>query len=146
MDNFWEVIAELKWDGNFKRCKQELLKKYSKPDVEEFEKFVRDLTTDLDKRFKHYAIPCGDDGWSDIRAEVVGRGQEFFENITVTKLHLMAIDTDYHESFIYIFPSAGEWVQEICKSAEDINKDIDYLFTKINWCSLVQNWTRLKSQ
>lgn len=103
MDIFWKIVENLKWDGDYKRCAKELKQSYSKEDIAKVESTVNNLMSDLDTRFGHYAVPCGDDGWSDIRAEVIGRGKESFDNITIEKLYLMANDGDYHESFIYIF-------------------------------------------
>jgi hypothetical protein len=43
----------------------------------------------------------GDDSWSDLIFEVVGRGERFYNAITVDKLREMANNDDYVESFHY---------------------------------------------
>ncbi len=48
-------------------------------------------------------IDVSDDGWDDLTSEVVGRGKEFYTNITVEKLQQMANDMDYRENFRYSF-------------------------------------------
>jgi hypothetical protein len=104
--DFWKIIEDLKWDGNYDRCKRELNSKYSEEEIDNLDCFVRNLMGDLYDRYKKdwlERIPASDDAWSDIRAEVVGRGKESFDNITVAKFISMAKNTDYNESFIYIF-------------------------------------------
>ena len=70
--------------------------------------FVRSKVNELGKRFHNDwlgdpGIGVSDDSWSDLRNEVVGRGKEFYENITVAKLQEMADSNDYNESFSYCF-------------------------------------------
>ena len=48
-------------------------------------------------------IDVSDDGWSDLRAEVIGRGKGFYNSITVEVLQEMADNLDYTESFGYSF-------------------------------------------
>ncbi len=102
-EEFWGIVANLKWDGNYIRCSRELNVNYSEVEILRFEKNVSILMNDLDTRFGEYAIPCGDDGWSDIRAEIIARGKKFYDTIGIKKIYLMANNTDYNESFLYIF-------------------------------------------
>jgi hypothetical protein len=72
------------------------------------EDFVNNKVIELGKRFHNDwlgdpGIDVSDDSWGDLRNEVVGRGKEFYENITVRKLQDMANVMDYHESFSYCF-------------------------------------------
>jgi len=109
-ENYWEQIEELEWskDHDYGRIEQ-YLKNYFLPlDIIALKNFVEDKQDDLMDRFDKYwladpGIEVSDDGWSDLTAEVVGRGKKFYESITVPKLQKMAINRDYEENFSYSF-------------------------------------------
>jgi len=46
-------------------------------------------------------IAVSDDGWYDLRADVIGRGKKFYYSITKSKLQKMALDFDFEENFLY---------------------------------------------
>ena len=110
-DVFWNIIEKLDWkkDGNYKRINKEL-SNYPKDTIKKLREFCYSKLDELSKRFdsewlKHGSegIDASDDGWYDIRAEVVGRGKKFYYSITKSKLQKMAIALDYKENFLYSF-------------------------------------------
>ena len=114
-DKYWKQIEELKWhtdsfisDGDYNRIKQQLIDNFTPSEIKQLDDFVRSKVNELGQRFHNNwlgdpGIGVSDDGWSDLRNEVVGRGKEFYENITVEKLQEMANNNDYNESFSYCF-------------------------------------------
>lgn len=108
-EQYWRWIEELEWskDGDYKRVEQYLKDNFSKSEVHELDKFRAKKVNKLSQLFNSYwlddVIPVGEDSWSDLRNEVVGRGKEFYENITVEKLKEMSYNSDYNESLSYCF-------------------------------------------
>jgi hypothetical protein len=109
-DKYWQQIEELEWskDGDYKRIEEYIKNNYSYSSARQLDNFVDSKVNELGKRFHNDwlgdpGIGVSDDGWSDLRNEVVGRGKEFYENITVEKLQEMADSNDYNESFAYCF-------------------------------------------
>jgi hypothetical protein len=107
---YWQLIKEAQWksDHNYRRISREW-KTLPNDEFEMLKKFIDEKADELDKKY-HDAwlgkdggggFDVSDDGWSDLRYEVVGRGEEFYNSITVEKLREMAEDFDYHESFGY---------------------------------------------
>ena len=109
-DKYWQQIEELEWskDADYKRIEQQLKDNLTPTEARQLDDFANNKVIGLGKRFDNDwlgdpGISVSDDGWSDLRNEVVGRGKEFYENITVAKLQEMANVMDYHESFSYCF-------------------------------------------
>ncbi len=114
-DKYWQQIEELEWytdkfisDGDYKRIEEYIKNNYSYPSARQLADFVDNKVIELGQRFHNDwlgdpGIGVSDDSWSDLRNEVVGRGKEFYENITVEKLQEMANTNDYNESFSYCF-------------------------------------------
>ena len=114
-DEYWQQIEELEWytdsfisDGDYKRIEQQLIDNLTPSEIKQLDMFVRSKVNELGKRFHNDwlgdpGIGVSDDSWGDLRNEVVGRGKEFYENITVAKLQEMADSNDYNESFSYCF-------------------------------------------
>lgn len=110
-DNFWEFVRKADWqsDHDYKRIEKYITDNYNEIQQKKMRQIFNKLSSVLYNRFQEDwlgdpGIEVSDDGWSDLRAEVIGRGKEFYDNITVEKLQQMAIDNDYHESFAYSFP------------------------------------------
>tara|TARA_R110000765_G_scaffold63972_1_gene124449 strand:+ start:197 stop:568 length:372 start_codon:yes stop_codon:yes gene_type:complete len=109
-NKYWQQIEELEWskDADYRRIEQQLKNNLTPSESIQLDDFARNKVDELGKRFYNDwlgdpGIDVSDDGWSDLRNEVVGRGKEFYENITVAKLQEMANVMDYHESFSYCF-------------------------------------------
>ena len=103
----WGLIEKANWkkDHDYRRIEKEF-KNLPKDIYKELQKFAYDKVDELHVRFgKQWlgdpGIECSDDSWSDLRAEVVGRGEKFFNKITVKKLQKMALTRDYRENFTY---------------------------------------------
>jgi len=109
-DQYWKQIEELEWakDADYNRIEKYLKETLTISEAVQLKDFVRNKTLALAVRFHDDwlgdpGIEVSDDGWSDLTNEVVGRGKEFYENITVEKLQEMANTMDYHENFGYSF-------------------------------------------
>lgn len=103
----WALIEQANWskDHDYKRIRKEF-GKLPKGVFKQLQEFANNKTDELHTRFKKAwladpGIECSDDSWWDLRAEVVGRGQKFYEAITTKKLQKMALQMDYHENFTY---------------------------------------------
>ena len=111
----WKQVEELNWtsDGDYRRIEEFIKNRYGFSSAKELAEFVNSKYTELNRKFESDwlgdpGIACSDDSWSDLRYEVVARGQEFFESITVTKMQDMALNQDYQESFAYCFAFLDE--------------------------------------
>ena len=110
-DRLWNRIEELNWtsDGDYRRIEDFIKNRYSFSSARELAEFVNSRATELCQKYEDAWLgvpdlaPLWDDSWSDLAYEVVGRGREFFETITASKLREMANTNDYHESFAYCF-------------------------------------------
>lgn len=104
----WALIEKADWkkDHDYNRIRKEFTA-LPKDTYSQLMNFIDKKHGELYERFKNDwlaspGIRCSDDGWSDLIAEVVGRGEKFFKAITVSKLQKMAIELDYEESFVYV--------------------------------------------
>jgi len=108
---FWKFVEKAGWlnDQNYTRINKKF-KSLSKEEQKElsdaFNKFHEDLYDEYKKDWIGTpGIEVSDDGWSDLRAEVIGRGKNFYDNISAEQLREMALNRDYKESFSYCFHS-----------------------------------------
>ena len=145
-DKYWKQIEELEWytdsfisDGDYGRIKQQLIDNFTPSEIKQLDGFVRNKVNELGKRFHNDwlgnpGIDVGEDSWGDLRNEVVGRGKEFYENITVAKLQEMADNNDYNESFGYCFTFLWTTKSESVKTQFEINKPkrINEFIEKLN--------------
>tara|TARA_R110000796_G_scaffold45933_1_gene111056 strand:- start:88 stop:456 length:369 start_codon:yes stop_codon:yes gene_type:complete len=109
-NEYWQQIEDLEWskDGDYRRIEQQLKDNFPPSEARQLDDFANNKVIELGKRFNDDwlgtpGISVSDDGWGDLRNEVVGRGKEFYESITVAKLQEMANTNDYNESFSYCF-------------------------------------------
>jgi hypothetical protein len=106
----WEIIEQANWksDHSYKR----IIGEWSKLDEDTFkqlEKFVDRKASILSNDYENAwlnrdgngGINVSDDGWMDLTADVVGRGEQFYNDITADKLRKMADEDDYKECFLY---------------------------------------------
>ncbi len=145
-DKYWQQIEELEWhtdkfisDGDYKRIEEYIKNNYSYSSARQLADFVDNKVMELGKRFNNDwlgdpGIDVSDDSWGDLRNEVVGRGKEFYENITVAKLQEMANTNDYNESFGYCFTFLWTNKLELVKTQFEINKPkrINEFIEKLN--------------
>ena len=104
----WKLVEDCNWslDHDYDRIRVELSKLPSDV-VELFDEFINDKHNILYERFEkdwlgNPGIDCSDDGFMDLRAEVVGRGEKFYNSITTDKLREMCANRDYYECFLYV--------------------------------------------
>jgi len=110
LEIFWDFVkkANYKSDNDYDRVSMYLVDNYSKEEIKKLENTYRDLHKDLYNKYKddwlgEPGIDVSDDGWDDLRADVISRGEHFYNNINVRKLQLMANMVDYAENFGYSF-------------------------------------------
>lgn len=101
----WALIEKANWksDNDYRRIQKEF-KSLGEDKFEQISEFIYSKVNELHSKFKEEwlkSISVSDDGWSDLRAEIVGRGEKFYKNITVKKMIKMAENLDYNESFTY---------------------------------------------
>jgi hypothetical protein len=109
-DNYWKQVEDLNWgkEHSVLRIEKELKKNHTLSECIQLDDFVQNKVRQLKRKFhtdwlNNPGIDVSDDGWDDLTNEVVGRGKEFYENITVEKLQEMANNSDYCENFSYCF-------------------------------------------
>jgi hypothetical protein len=127
----WALIDGAKWtsDHDYERISLEFVKTLSAIDCMQLFEFIHDKIQEMATRFHNDwlgnpGIGVSDDGWSDLRAEVVGRGKKFFDGITVKKLQDMAKHRDYHENFGYCTD------EEVLVTKADV-KDLPLLLERV---------------
>lgn len=105
---FWKLIEQANWgkDHNFKRINRFFKENLSKKELEDLRNFVNSKFIELNYRFndlrkRHDVDWIGDDSWSDLLCEVIGRGYFFYKLITDEKIKEMINKNDYQESFYY---------------------------------------------
>ena len=101
---FWKFVKEAKWksDHDFKRTSH-VFQENSKEDRDIIVDVFNEKYHELEVKFGEKIINIGDDGWSDLRSDVIGRGRKFFEGMTQEKMQELTNERDYVESFIYSF-------------------------------------------
>jgi len=110
LDFFWDFVNKVNYksDNDYGRVSMYLVDNYSKEEIKKLEKVYRDLHEDLYNKYKddwlgEPGINASDDSWNDLRADVISRGERFYNNINLRKLQLMADMNDYSENFGYSF-------------------------------------------
>ncbi len=106
----WEIIEKANWksDHSYKRIMEEW-SKLDEDTSKQLEKFVDRKVSILSNDYENAwlnrdgkgGINVSDDGWMDLTADVVGRGEQFYNDITADKLRKMADENDYMECFLY---------------------------------------------
>ena len=121
---YWGQIEKLNWwnDPNDDRVSSELKRYFTLNEIIRLRDFVDNKQKDLMDKFNedwldNPGIGVMDDGWSDLTAETVGRGEEFYNNITAEQLAEMADNNDYQESFLYCFHIAYDLERELKEKA-----------------------------
>ena len=106
----WKLIEDAKWD--FDHDYERISFNWSELNKSTFnmlETFIEEKAAALFEKYEAAwlgqdggpGIDVSDDSWSDLVYEVVGRGERFYNAITVEKLREMADEDDYQESFHY---------------------------------------------
>jgi len=106
----WKMIEDAMWsfDHDYRRISHNW-SELPKKEFKMLETFIESKAAEL--FFKYEAawlgqdggpgINVSDDSWGDLIYDVVGRGERFYNAITVDKLREMADEDDYQESFHY---------------------------------------------
>ena len=114
---FWDFVdlADWKSDGDYKRIERFIRDTYSDQEIRSikrlYDKYLDDLNTKFEddwlERNGGIGIGVSDDSWWDLRADVIGRGKELYNNITAEQLKEMGESHDYKENFGYGIPDLG---------------------------------------
>lgn len=105
----WKLIESAQWSKFHDYDKaSKIFRALPKEDFNQLEQFYQTKVSELANKYEKDwlgdpGIGVSDDGWSDLTAEVVGRGKKFYDGITVKKLQKMADTNDYTENFGYSF-------------------------------------------
>lgn len=119
-DFFWYVVdlLDYKKDDNYKRVKKYLmdLNRFAGVPSEAIrllEKIIMFKSTSLDiSSDRGRGINVGDDGWGDLRVDVISRGKDFYDSVIKDSdiMKKMADNYDYSESFLYGIPYEDELI------------------------------------
>ena len=119
-DFFWYVVdlLDYKKDDNYRRVKKYLmdLNRFAGVPSEAIrllEKIIMFKSTSLDiSSDRGRGINVGDDGWRDLRVDVISRGKDFYDNVIKDSdiMKKMAEHRDYSESFLYGIPYKDELI------------------------------------
>ena len=119
-DFFWYVVdlLDYKKDDNYRRVKKYLmdLNRFAGVPSEAIrllEKIIMFKSTSLDiSSDRGRGINVGDDGWGDLRVDVISRGKDFYDNVIKDSdiMKKMAEHRDYSESFLYGIPYKDELI------------------------------------
>jgi hypothetical protein len=111
-DQMWNIIEHVEWreknnDAKVIKINELLNKKLSEGKFEQLNEFAVEKAEQLDKINGKKTYPLlerklGDDLWGDLKGYVVGRGEKFYNNITVEKLQKI-IDYDKYHNFLIVF-------------------------------------------
>jgi len=112
-ENLWALIDQSQWskDKDYKRI-QKIFSKLPFLTKLELRGFVNDKIEALEDKYGKKIQYLGDDSWWDLRADVVGRGKEFYNSITFDQLQKMALEVDYKENFEYSFQNIFNDLEE----------------------------------
>lgn len=105
----WKWIKKAQWkkDHNYKRIEKFYVKNLTPLQLLQLRMFMNKKMKSLYNKYHKYWIKnihISDDSWTDLRAEVIGRGETFYKNITAAKLKKMGETDDYYECFDYGIP------------------------------------------
>lgn len=108
-NELWELIDKSDWsvDHDYKRIEGEW-QELDREVANQLRDFADSKQGEFQSKYEsdwlgEPGIGVSDDGWSDLSADVVGRGKKFYESITVEKLQRMADTYNYYENFLYSF-------------------------------------------
>ena len=116
---FWRVVdlVDYKSDNDYDRIREMFLNLngFCGVSAEVFKALKEALKIKLDaldKRWGDDIREVGDDSWSDLRADIISRGRDFY-NKAMTDFDMvqrMANEMDFEESFSYAFPYEKELI------------------------------------
>ena len=119
-DFFWYVVdlLDYKKDDDYRRVKKYLmdLNRFAGVPSEAIrllEKIIMFKSTSLDiSSDRGRGINVGDDGWGDLRVDVISRGKDFYDSVIKDSdiMKKMADNYDYSESFLYGIPYEDELI------------------------------------
>lgn len=113
---YWGVIESFEWskDKDYKRIRKEFRKaELTGGQKQNITDFYRERLKELDGRVDLKALSevasgdfwISDDGWWDLRADIIGQGEEAFRRVVNNPESLIKViqERDYKENFGYAF-------------------------------------------
>ena len=126
--DFWEVIDEMDFNGvGYEEAGRWLVEDsgLSIEQLKEVSKMARHKHTALYEQLWD-VTGVSDDGYDDLRWQIVANGKEFYNNITLEKAQSMVDKNEYKESFGYAFHAVYDAVKED-KQLSKRNKQLEYI-------------------
>ena len=125
-DLFWEAVAELDWatrsrqPRGYEVIKKQILAAWDREFILGFRDLMRVELRDLDSAIEKWEdandeLPCGDDGYGDLKHHILGLGREVFEAEKADPALVLkrASEHDYVESFGYAIPYKSDLPKDI---------------------------------
>lgn len=141
---FWSLIAMLDWgkDCDYKRVKRTILKTLDKDTADALRACFSQRMNALEHVAGEYISGVGDDSWGDVRAHIIGLGQEVYDAAIEDWNTIQdRIDSnDYVESFSYGLPHTDDWTfdEDAPKRADRYIEDLAAIEYKIQLTSAEQ--------
>ena len=112
---FWEAVTDLDWagtEGDYKLLERGILENWDDDFTREFDTLLREKTghlygvIDTYEKRNGVSCECGDDGFDDLRAHIVGLGKEEYDAVLADPMRAVTRGqaSDYIESFSYAIP------------------------------------------
>ena len=126
--DFWEVIDEMDFNGVGHEEAGRWLVEDSGLSIEQLKKVETFARRKCRALYDHLFDIKGvsDDGYDDLRWQIVANGKEFYDNITLEKAQRMVDNNEYTESFAYAFHHVDDAVKEDKQLSERI-KQLEYI-------------------
>jgi hypothetical protein len=134
---FWAAVAECNWaerskeNRGYNSLKREILESWTNEFIRSFEAILSEKVVALGETIQEWEsregenVPCGDDGFSDLRHHVVGLGREVYEATTANPALAKerAERYDYVESFSYAIPHVNDESMTLDEMKETIRRE-----------------------
>ena len=134
---FWSLIDMLDWgkDCDYKRVKRTILKNLNEDVANALRKCVNQRMTALDHVAGDFIHGVGDDSWGDVRAHIIGLGQEVYD-AAIADIDTIQDRIDrgaYTECFLYGLTYDSDWTfdKDAPKRADGYIKDLAAVEYKI---------------
>lgn len=104
-NKMWELIESYDYNTHGYKNAEERFNELGvdKETIKELESFTSKKMSRLYNRYTDDLNIGSDDAMSDLFAQVVANGKDFYENINLETLQTMVNNFDYKESFKYVF-------------------------------------------
>lgn len=113
VESFWRFVDLAQWttDHNVDRIKRLLLQESDEKTVEAIRMKASEYMNELEAARGDDIRGVSDDGWSDVRAHVIGSGRKVYDACLDSQLYIQEIvdSGKYVENFLYSLPYEDDW-------------------------------------